>query len=115
MHVYFFNHLVQFFSPHSFFFSIHQQSILCEPVMAPNNTRIVLDPVFVNYVSSPEFTPLTSIGDNLDIKNRMKLMREVVEKPYIGQKLPEIIEEDKTVVHGGYELRLSLFLSLIHI
>ncbi|KAI7848921.1 Alpha/Beta hydrolase protein [Circinella umbellata] len=77
--------------------------------MAPNNTRIVLDPIFVNYVNSPEFTPLTTIGNTLDIKNRMKLMREVVEKPYIGQKLPEIIEEDKTVVHGGYELRLSLF------
>ncbi|KAG2221508.1 hypothetical protein INT45_008833 [Circinella minor] len=77
--------------------------------MAPNNTRIVLDPIFVNYVNSPEFTPLTTIGDKLDIKKRMKLMREVVEKPHIGQKLPEIIEEDKTVVHGGYELRLSLF------
>ena len=77
--------------------------------MAPNNTGVVLDPLFANYVSSPEFIPLTSIGNNLDITNRIKLMREVVEKPHIGQKLLEIIEEDKTVVHDGYELRLTLF------
>ncbi|KAI9259649.1 Alpha/Beta hydrolase protein [Phascolomyces articulosus] len=76
--------------------------------MAP----LTLDPVYASFLEMKKRFQKhnkNNTTEDQDIYSKVKHIREMSEKAYIGRQLAEIIEQEKTVVYNGIELHLTIF------